>query len=253
MLPYWYGCFHDTDTYFCRALLESGRAGQAQSHLRYRFDGLQHAMRLAADASRSGALYPWQTDSKGHGQVHDVPMNSAIIAVEAWHHYAYSRCPEAGRLAAAIVAEVLRNLLDLLDMQSQPLALRHQQLMTFSETMTANDPTEVRVALRAVASVWLAFDSNQMDLNQWAARILAEIDLPRAEDGAYRLTAPGDAEPAYLRCPSVLLGSFPLHVLPADSALQRTFDKELQRIVFLFAWLPHQASIVASQLQRRDG
>jgi hypothetical protein len=253
MLPYWFGCFHDTDTYFCRALLESGRTEQAAQHLAYRHRGLGEARAMAQRLGRSGAFYPWQTDARGRGDTHDVPVNGAILAVEAWHHFAYGREPEARAKAAEIVGETLRNLWDHVEDGATPLRLKARELMTFSETMTSEDPTEARVALRAVAAAWLAAGGGDAELDARARRALAELELPVGEDGAYRLTAPGDAEPAYMRCPSVILGSFPLHALPADATLARTFEKELARIVFLFAWLPHQASVVASQLGRRRG
>lgn len=253
MLPYWFGCFHDTDTYFCRALLESGRGEQAERHLRYRHRGLGEAQAMARREGRSGALYPWQTDMNGCGEAHDVPVNGAILAVEAWHHFAYARQPEAREMAREILGETLRNLGDHVEWAAEPLRLKARAIMTFSETMTAEDPTEARVAMRAVAAAWLAAGGGDAELDARAKRVLAELTLPVDEAGAYRLGAAGDAEPAYLRCPSVILGSFPLHVLAADEVLARTFEKEMARIVFLFAWLPHQASVVASQLGRREG
>lgn len=253
MLPYWVGCFHDTDTYYCRALLESGRGDQAARHLRYRHRGLAIARELAKDAGRSGALYPWQTDAVGRGEAHDVPVNGAILAVEAWHHFCYARQPEAREAAREILAQTLRNLRDHLETTATPLRLKDYAIMTFSETMTGKDPTEARVAFRAVATAWLAAGGGDDDLDSIAQRIIDELTLPVNTDGSYRLTAEGDAEPAYLRCPSVTLGSFPLHTLPADETLARTFSKELARILYLFAWLPHQASVVASQLGRREG
>ncbi len=253
MLPYWFGCFHDTDTYFCRALLESGHAEQAARHLAYRHRGLAEARAMAGRLGRSGALYPWQTDMNGRGEPHDVPVNGAILAVEAWHHFAYARRPEAREAAREILGETFRNLWDHVEESAEPLRLKATELMTFSETMTAQDPSEARVALRAVAAAWLAAGGGDAELDARARRVLTELALPRGEDGAYRQTPPGEAEPAYLRCPSVTLGGFPLHVLPADEALAKTFEKELARIVFLFAWLPHQASVVASQLRRREG
>ena len=253
MLPYWFGCFHDTDTYFCRALLESGRGEQAERHLRYRHRGLGEARAMAKREGRSGALYPWQTDMNGRGEAHDVPVNGAILAVEAWHHFAYARRPEVRVMAREIVGQTFRNLWDHVEEGATPLRLKARAIMTFSETMKAEDPTEARVALRAVATAWLTAGGGDAELDARARRVLAELTLPMDEDGAYRLGAAGDVEPAYMRCPSVTLGSFPLHVLAADEVLARTFEKELARIVFLFAWLPHQASVVASQLGRREG
>ncbi len=253
MLPYWFGCFHDTDTYYCRALLESGRGDQAQRHLRYRHRGLVEARALARRLKRSGAMYPWQTDMHGRGEAYDVPMNAAIIAVEAWHQFAYARQPESRAMAREILEEILRNLSDHVDWSAQPLELITKPLITFSETMTSVDPTEARVALRAVAAAWLAAEGVDEELSARAQRVINELTLPVDTKGAYRLVATEDSEPTYLRCPSVTLGSFPLHVLPADEALARTFHKELERIVYLFSWLPHQASVVASQLGMCEG
>jgi len=77
------GFFHDTDTYFARALLESGHAEAAARHLDYRHRILPVAFETVRSLGRSGALYPWQTDMNGRGYPHDVPVNGAIIAVEA--------------------------------------------------------------------------------------------------------------------------------------------------------------------------
>lgn len=255
MLPYWFGCFHDTDTYFCRALLESGHAAEAARHLAYRHRGLVPARALAREQGRSGALYPWQCDARGVGPAHDVPVNGAIIACEAWHQHLHSGTDESLAQAADILAAVLDNLSDHLDLSAPPLRFKPAPLMTFSETMVAEDPTEARVALRSVAAAHLeaARRVGRVDpaRDALARRILAELSPPLREDGAYAIGSTDD--PEYLRCPSVTLGSFPLHHLPADAALARTFEKELARIVFLFAWLPHHASIVASQLRRAAG
>jgi len=253
MLPYWPGCFHDTDTYFCRALLEAGHANLAAHHLRYRARILPAAMERAARIGRSGALYSWATDSRGRGLgSSDVPMNGAIIACEAWNHYLFTGCPERLLLAHEILAATLENLADHLNLNQRPLQLKPGPLMTFSETMRTENPTEVRIACRAVAATYLASASEpDSPLAGIARRVLDELNLPIREDGSYAIG--GMHDPEYLRCPSVTLGSFPLHHLPADAVLARTFDKELARIVFLFAFLPHQASIVASQLGRAEG
>lgn len=252
MFPYWHGCFHDTDTYFCRALLETGHFDEAGRHLSYRHRHLPVAREVAKRAGRSGALYPWQTDVRGQGGVHDVPINGAIIACEAWHHGRHHGRTEARIMAREILGETLDYLADHLDLAAEPLAFWPRPLMTFSETMVAEDPPEVRLALRAVAAAWLEAEDSPADSDRiaLARRILAELSLPE-RDGHYAI---GSAdEPEYLRCPSVTLGSFPLHHLPADGRLARTFDEELARILLLFAWLPHHASVVASQLRRNDG
>ena len=193
----------------------------------------------------------------GRGYPHDVPVNGAIIAVEAWHHYLHSRRPETLVKARDILAATLDNVADHLDLAASPLRFKAAPLMTFSETMVAEDPSEARVACRAVASGHLAALSaagvapSAHGTDALATRILTELTLPRHPDGGYRIGAKED--PEYLRCPSVILGSFPLYQLPADTSLARTFERELARIVFLFAWLPHQASVVASQLARSEG
>lgn len=254
MLPYWFGCFHDTDTYFCRPLLETGHFEEAQRHLDYRHRSLAPARLFAARENRSGALYPWQADSSGRGPSGEIPMNSAIIACEAWHQFRFSGDPAAAAKSAEIVAEIFANLCDLLDFSSEPVAVRPLEMMTFSETMTTKDATEARIAFRAVAAALADLANHHpvaSDLIERARRILAELDLPRDADGAY-LFCP-DGTPEYQRCPSLTLGGFPLHHLPADPALAASLDDELARTVFLFAWLPHQASVVTSQLGRREG
>jgi hypothetical protein len=254
MLPYWFGCFHDTDTYFCRPLLETGHFAEAQRHLDYRFRGLEPACRIAREHQRNGALYPWQADSSGNGPAEEIPMNSAIIACEAWVQFLYGGTPEALHKAATIVTNIFANLCDLIDFSGDTVKLRPQELMTFSETITATDPTEIRIACRATAAALLAAAQHHPDAAAWAQRaqrILGDLDLPLAPSGAYAFSPAGN--PAYLRCPSVTLGSFPLHHLVPDPQLQKTFDDELARTIFLFAWLPHQASVVASQLGRREG
>ena len=104
MLPYWFGCFHDTDTYFCRPLLETGHFEEARRHLDYRHRSLATARNLASKQNRSGALYPWQTDLSGHGPTLEIPINSAIIACEAWHQFRFSGDPAATAKSAEIVA-----------------------------------------------------------------------------------------------------------------------------------------------------
>lgn len=254
MLPYWFGCFHDTDTYFCRPLLETGHFVEAGKNLDFRHKGLQAAAGIAADHQRSGAFYPWQADPTGRGPHHEIPINSAIIACEAWHQFTHSGDSEALRKASEIVRGVLICLSGLLDGESEPLRLRPKAVMTFSETMVAEDPTEVRVALRAVAATQLAVSRlghGDAQCDGLARRILDEVEVPVHADGRYAFSP--TREPGYLRCPSITLGSFPLHHLPADQRLASTLRDELGKILFHFAWLPHQSSVVASQLELREG
>jgi hypothetical protein len=246
MLPYWLGCFHDTDTYFCRPLLETGRFAGPARHLAYRHRTLAAARAAAASQGLPGALYPWQTDPDGRGETDLVPINAAIIACEAWHHARFTGTPAAAAQAREILAATFDLLASLLDTSAQPLRLRPVPLRTFSETIVAEDPAEARIALRAVAAALL--DSGRD--SPLARRVLAELALPRRASGGYAIT-PGP-EPLYLRCPSVTLGSFPLHHLPPDQALANALDDEHARVLDRFAWLPHQASVVASQLGRRE-
>jgi hypothetical protein len=251
MLPYWYGCFHDTDTYFCRPMLERGHFKEAHLHLNFRHRTLNAARTVAREMGRSGAMYPWETDPKGGGEIHEVPINSAIIACEAWHQHLYSGTEQSLQQAREICGETLLNLSDLLDLDAYPLEMKPDPVMTFSETIRAEDPTEARIGIRAVAGAVLASGHTNPEAVKLAKRILAELSLPESEDYGYAFGR-GD-EPEYLRCPSISLGSFPLHHLPADDVLHKNFRHELERIVFLFAWLPHQASIVASQLGKSEG
>ncbi len=254
MLPYWFGCFHDTDTYFCRPLLEAGHFDEAHRHLAYRERGLVAARRIAAEHGRRGSFYPWQTDSLGNGPALEIPINSAIIACEAWHQFQLSGRSEALASAASIVEEVFVNLCDLLDFTGDTVCVRPVEAMTFSETMIAEDSTEARIAFRATAAALLGVAELSPVAEAWtsnARRILAEITLPLNENGAYRFSA--DGSPEYQRCPSITLGSFPLHILEPDAALKESFGEELARTIFLFAWLPHQDSVVASQLGLCEG
>jgi hypothetical protein len=254
MLPYWFGCFHDTDTYFCRPLLETGHFDLAHRHLAYRQRGLEVAFQYAQEKDRNGALFPWEADSRGIGPSGEVPMNSAIIACEAWHQFLFSGQPEALAAATKIVAAVFANLCDLLDFSGDQVVVRPTEMMTFSETMAAEDATESRIAFRATAAAFLAASQHISQSEErvvWARRILDELELPLEADGSYSFCPAG--KPEYQRCPSVTLGSFPLQLLPPEGALAKSFEDELARTIFLFAWLPHQASIVASQLGRRDG
>lgn len=246
MLPYWRGCFHDTDTYFCRPLLERGHFKEAGYHRQFRSRCLDAAHEIATSFGQTGALYPWQSDNRGFGEAGNILVNSAIIACEAWFQYCYSGEEKAFVEAREILRATFQNLVGHLDWDCKPLCFKSSPLMTFSETMVAQDPTEARIALRAVAANLIA--SGCQIYQEKAQRVLAELILPVLNDKSYAIAAEG--EPEYLRCPSVTLGSFPLHHLVADDVLAMTFDKELERILYLFAWLPHQASVVASQLQR---
>lgn len=255
MFPYWRGCFHDTDTYFCRPLLDTGHMKEAAQHIAFRHRTLPAAREVARSIGRSGALYPWQTDMNGSGDTLEVPVNSAIIACEAWHQFLYSGDGTTLDQAYDILAETLTNLADHFDVSEPKLRFLPKPLMTFSETMVAEDPIEARIACRAVASAFLDAlrlgGRSSVDLATLAGRILDELIVPILPDGSYAIGS--SCDPEYLRCPSVTLGSFPLHELKASPELERTFDKELSKILLLFAWLPHQASAVASQLCRESG
>ena len=252
LTPYWRGCFHDTDTYFCRALCTAGLLSEARRHLDFRTSTLPQARAHAASHGRSGVMFPWQVEADGGGDACDVPINSAIIACEAWHQHGFHGDDTSLAQALDILDGVLDHLGDLL---ADGGGLTPGPIMTFSETMFSEDPTEVRVALRAVAEAWLAASArSERDDPRRAAlaqRMLASLPLPLADDGSYVFADGGD--PAYLRCPSVTLGLFPLHHLAPDDRLEATFAKELARILLLFAWLPHQASIVAALCGRSAG
>lgn len=47
VLAYWFGSFHDTDTYFCRPFLEANHAGLAARNLTYRHRTLPRAREIA--------------------------------------------------------------------------------------------------------------------------------------------------------------------------------------------------------------
>ena len=249
--PHWTGCFHDTDTYFCRPLLETGRADDAFPHLDYRHRNLQEAKNIAAAKGYPGALYPWQSDMNGRGAAHPCIVNSAIIACEAWNHYRHSRQPHARGLARDILLASFEHLLAFADTTSTPITLKPGNLLTFSETMLAERPAEALLSLRAVAAALLECGDAPEPVTATAQRVLNELHPLRKPNGGYRFCP--DEDPEYLRCPSIILAAFPLHHLPADNDLHITFDEELAKIVFLFAWLPHQASVVAAQLQRTRG
>lgn len=254
MLPYWYGSFHDTDTYFCRPLLEAGHFEQAGRNLSFRHRTLPRAREIAAANGQPGALYPWQADPEGNGDPHFVPMNQAIIASEAWIQACHSGEPASRGKALEMVESVFENLLQLVDLESRPIMLHGVPVATFSETIEAVRPGEACLALRATAEVLIAAGEGRSrpGLLSKARRILAGLPLPLDVDGkAYAIVPGGD--PEYLRCPSLTLGAFPLRHVAADGQLEKTFARELEKIVSLFAWMPHQMSCVASQLGRRDG
>jgi len=252
MVPYWFGCFHDTDTYFCRSMLASGHESEALPHLRYRHSILARAREHAAERGFPGALYPWQSDLRGNGEVRNLPLAGAIIAVEAGMQAGYSGSGEARELAGAIVAEVLRYLLEFLDLGAKPLALKPVRVATFSETMDDESSPELLVGILGVARSYLDLAGADGPLGALASRVLSEL-RPERDSSRESYLLGGTAEPAYLRCPSLTLGSFPLESLEPDAVLGRTFDKELSRVQFHFAWIPHQASIVASRLGRSAG
>jgi len=252
MVPYWFGCFHDTDTYFCRSMLVSGHEEEARPHLGFRRSILERAKEHAAERGLPGALYPWQSDLKGNGEVRNLPLAGAIIAVESWMQALYSGNDEALALAGPIVAEVFEYLLDFVDLEASPLSLKPVRVATFSETMEDERSPELLVGIKGVAQAYLDLAGPKAARGDVARRVVTEMDVPRdATGGAYALG--GTAEPAYLRSTSLTLGSFPFESLAPDPVLGRTFEKELGRVVFLFAWIPHHASIVASRLRRSRG
>ncbi|MEX0324938.1 MAG: hypothetical protein AB3N33_02495 [Puniceicoccaceae bacterium] len=251
MLPYWHGCFHDTDTYFARPLLETGHFAEANRHLRYRHRTLPRAIELAEGQNRSGAWYPWQTDHRGDGELIDVPINTAIIAVEAWHHFLHTRKEEDRDMARPILAGVLKNLLDHVDFNQQPMTLKEDPIMTFSEVMKGIDPTEVRLSIRALAAALLSAGHEDADLLATCRQVLDELKIPESSEEGYLFS--GLHNPQYMRNSSVTLGSFPLHHLPANDKLGKAYDRELANLVSLFAWIPYQVSVVGSQLQRKEG
>ena len=252
MVPYWFGCFHDTDTYFCRSMLASGHDSEVRPHLRYRHSILGRAREHAAERGLPGALYPWQSDLRGNGEVRNLPLAGAIIAVESAMHAAYSGTAEARELARAIVSDVLEYLLDFVDFTASPLALKPVRVATFSETMDDDSSPELLVGITGVARAYLELAGPAGALGSRAGRVVAGLRPKRDAAGDGYLLG-GTAEPAYLRCPSLTLGSFPLESLEPDEALARTFDKELARVQFHFAWIPHHAAIVASRLRRSRG
>jgi hypothetical protein len=128
--------------------------------------------------------------------------------------------------------------------------LKPEPLGTFSETMKVSRPTEAVLAIRVVAEsvLTLAPDGTLADV---AARVMRELVPEPGEDGGIRIAPDGD--PEYMRCPSVTLGSFPLHVERDAERMGMTLDRELAKIVHVFAWLPHQLSATASAVRHREG
>ena len=251
MLPYWFGSFHDTDTYFCRPLLEAGHHRLAGLNLNFRHRTLLAAYAKAKEAEMPGALYPWQADPHGAGDAHFVPMNQAIIACEAWHQFLHRGDEISRAQATAIVAGIFENLLACIDSTRTPWDLKDTVLPTFSETIDARFPAEAILAVRATAEAYLALQSDEAPLSKAAAQVLQDLPLELDRDGAYRLVR--EADPEYLRCPSMTLGAWPLRHLPADEAMRKSLRKELERIVSVFAWMPHQLSALASRLGETEG
>lgn len=254
-LPYWFGNFHDTDTYLCRPLLERGHFDIAHQNLDYRHRTLQKAYTNAEQLDRSGAQYPWQCDPEGTGANDDIIMNHAIIACEAWYQFSYSQNQFAGAKAADIISGIFENLADHIDFEGGVATLKDHPLATFSETMEVSHPNEAILGIRAVSRRLIdanaaGFKISSENLSK-AEKILKDVQLYTREDGSYRYSK--KLEPEYTRCPSVMLGAFPIHELPADERLRKCFETEMSKILFLFSWLPHQASIVASQLQIKEG
>lgn len=255
MIPYWFGSFHDTDTYFCRPLLEAGHGEQALKYLNYRHRTLAKAYEVAKEMNLPGAMYPWQSDPVGNGERRDTPINHGIIAAEAWHHFAHTGSDDALKKVYDILEGIIVNLMHNVDESQPQLRLKDEYHNTFSETIRAKQPGEVVLALRITAERYLKacelLEKETPALATCARRILDELELTLAGDGSYRIYA--DDDPEYMRCPSITLGSFPLHCLDADEAMEKTYDKELSCVVSIFSWMPQLFSIIGSQLERSSG
>jgi len=247
--PHWFGCFHDTDTYFCRPLLESGRPELAAQHLAFRHRTLDKAREIARAHGVTGAQYAWQSDLNGNGSDHHSVMNASIVAVEAaWQVHMGNGHMQAE--AVEIIADSLEYLLTFTHEVEGVRRLKPERLLTFSETMEVETPTEALLGIRSVAAALLNLAPDHA-LAPRARQVVRDFTLSPGPDGTFPI-GPGE-DPEYMRCPSVTLGSFPLHDLKQDPVMEATFDKELARIMFVFAWLPQQLSAVASQMCRREG
>jgi len=256
MVPYWYGSFHDTDTYFCRPLLEAGHHEQAALNLKFRHRILNRACEVARSIGQEGAMYPWQVDPFGNGESEVVPLNQAIIACEAWHQFLYHGDEESLQLSGDIIEAVFANLQWMVDEENAVLHLKDTVIHTFSETIDTAHPAEAYMALRAVAEAYLdilenGYSSQRAGLRERAVRVLREISIPLDGKDTYAIVRGGD--PEYLRCPSITLGAYPLRTVQPDARLRATFEKELSKIVSVFSWMPHQLSAVASRLELREG
>jgi hypothetical protein len=231
--------------------LEAGHCHLAALNLNFRHRTLAAAYAQAKIMGMPGALYPWEVDPHGLGELRFVPMNQAIIACEAWHQYLHSGDKTARDQAAAIVAGIFENLLDCVDTSTSPWDLKDETIATFSETIDAKFPDEAVLAVRATAEAYLALHGDQADFSAKAKRVLTDFAFKLDPDGAYRIVRDGD--PEYLRCPSMTLGAWPLRHLPIDDAMQQSLHKELGRIVSVFSWMPHQLSSLASRLGNHEG
>ncbi|MFW6213606.1 MAG: hypothetical protein ACOC8L_11960, partial [Spirochaetota bacterium] len=229
---------------------ESGRPELPFKHLSFRHGRLEQAKRIAKTTASDGAQFPWQCDLNGNGENRHSIMNSAIIAREAYFHAAMAGTEQTRRIAGAIVEESFRYLLRFTRDTGSGVELVDEPIETFSETMVVPKPTEALLAIRAVAHSLLEIAPDSA-LAPRAQRALRDLQPTKLTDGSIA-TAAG-SEPEYMRCPSVTLGAFPLHVLSDRAPLERTFERELERVVFAFAWLPHQLSATAAQLGRREG
>lgn len=136
-------------------------------------------------------------------------MNAAIIPREACFQAMMSGEADARAMAGEIVEETLRYLLSFTEEVDGTIGLKPEPLGTFSEIMRLSHPTEAVLALRAVAESLLLLRKDSA-LARTADRILKEMIPDLAEDGGLRIAPDGD--PEYMRCPSVTLGGFPLHV-----------------------------------------
>ena len=248
--PHWFGCFHDTDTYFCRPLLESGRPELPAKHLRFRHRCLPRARVIARASGLTGAQFPWQCDLNGNGETHHLVMNAAIIAREACFQALISGEEEAHHMAVEVVEQTLAYLLGFTVETDGCLSLKAEPLLTFSETVKVSRPNEAVLALRGVATALLELRKDS-DLAESARRVLRDLVPELGTDGELRIAPTED--PEYMRCPSVTLGGFPLHVETGAGRMGPSLDRELAKIMFVFAWLPYQLSATAAGIGRREG
>ncbi len=254
MYPYWTGNYHDTDTYFARALLESNHAAQAARHLDYRHACLEVSKKMAALQGRPGAFYPFTADLVGWGEAKDIPTSSAIIAVESWFHYAYSGSIEALKKSWQIMTGIAEQIFSYIDWKgSMPST---GVIPTFSETIDSPNPSEFWIGALALsrclvkASEVLGQGGDSALLAQ-CRQILSQVSIPR-DDKRYLFADAVDAP--ILRCPSVSLALFP-YALEAhnDQFMRQSYYDEVDKLITIFAWMPYQFAVCASMLGIKEG